>query len=140
MKCPNCDFIEKDEAFGEPATCPKCGAIYEKALRIKADKERQELFERKRMESAQNNHSASLKDRFVSASTSVSDGREKRVAAGAQSQQRRERQMVIVADIDMPFWSMVNFMIKWALASVPALFILALIVVGAVSILRILFS
>lgn len=35
MKCPNCDFIDKDEAFGEPATCPKCGAIYEKALKVK---------------------------------------------------------------------------------------------------------
>ena len=35
MKCPNCDFIDKDEAFGDPATCPKCGAIYEKALRVR---------------------------------------------------------------------------------------------------------
>lgn len=140
MKCPNCDFIDKDEAFGDPATCPKCGAIYEKALRIKADKERQELFEKKRLESAQNHHSASLKGRLAHASTSVSDGREKRATAGAQNQKKREQQMVIVADIDMPFWSMVSFMIKWALASVPALFILALIVVGVVSILRILFS
>lgn len=35
MKCPNCDFIERDELWGEPATCPKCGAIYEKALKVK---------------------------------------------------------------------------------------------------------
>ena len=35
MKCPNCDFIERDELWGEPATCPKCSAIYEKALRTK---------------------------------------------------------------------------------------------------------
>ena len=41
MKCPNCDFIERNEAFGNPATCPKCGAIYEKALRIKQLRERQ---------------------------------------------------------------------------------------------------
>ena len=42
MKCPNCDFIDKDEAFGDPATCPKCGAIYEKALRVKVLKEQLE--------------------------------------------------------------------------------------------------
>lgn len=35
MKCPNCDFIDKDEAFGQPSICPKCGAIYEKALRLR---------------------------------------------------------------------------------------------------------
>lgn len=40
MKCPNCDFIEKDEAFGQPPTCPKCGAIYEKALIARAARDR----------------------------------------------------------------------------------------------------
>jgi hypothetical protein len=34
---------------------------------------------------------------------------------------------VIVTDIHMPFWSMVIFMVKWALASIPAILILALI-------------
>jgi hypothetical protein len=34
---------------------------------------------------------------------------------------------VIVTDIHMPFWSMVIFMVKWALASIPALIILTLI-------------
>lgn len=43
MKCPNCDFIDKDEAFGDPATCPKCGAIYEKALRVQQLKKKLEM-------------------------------------------------------------------------------------------------
>ena len=34
---------------------------------------------------------------------------------------------VVVTDIHMPFWSMVIFMVKWALASIPAILILALI-------------
>lgn len=130
MKCPNCDFIDKDEAFGDPATCPKCGAIYEKALRIKANRERQELFEKQKQESQGVNQGVSLKDRLASASASVSDGREKRAAAGAQNQQKRERQMVIVTDIDMPFMSMVSFMIKWVLASIPAVIILMIILTG----------
>ncbi|MCK7496853.1 MAG: hypothetical protein MZW92_42635 [Comamonadaceae bacterium] len=38
-----------------------------------------------------------------------------------------ERQEVVVTDIRMSFWSMVVFMVKWALASIPALFILVVI-------------
>jgi hypothetical protein len=34
------------------------------------------------------------------------------------------RQEVVVVDIDMPFWSMVRFMIKWAIASIPAIIVL----------------
>ena len=37
---------------------------------------------------------------------------------------------VVVADIKIPFWSMVVLMVKWALAAIPALVIL--IVIGAV--------
>jgi hypothetical protein len=35
---------------------------------------------------------------------------------------------VIVTDIRMRFWSMVGFMVKWAIASIPAAIILFLIV------------
>lgn len=35
---------------------------------------------------------------------------------------------VIVTDIKMPFWSMVVFMVKWTIASIPALLILFLFV------------
>ena len=34
---------------------------------------------------------------------------------------------VVVTDIRMPFWSMVVFMIKWAIAAIPALIILAVL-------------
>jgi hypothetical protein len=34
---------------------------------------------------------------------------------------------VTVTDVDMPFFSMVSFMIKWALATIPAFFILAVV-------------
>lgn len=35
MKCPNCDLVEPDELRNETATCPSCGATYERALRLK---------------------------------------------------------------------------------------------------------
>lgn len=40
---------------------------------------------------------------------------------------------VSVVDIKMPFWSMVRFMVKWALASIPALIILIVIGVASAS-------
>ena len=41
------------------------------------------------------------------------------------------RQEIAVTDIDMPFGSMIKFMVKWAIASIPALIIL--MVLGAVA-------
>ena len=35
-----------------------------------------------------------------------------------------ESQHVVVEDIRMDFWSMVTFMVKWAIASIPAALIL----------------
>jgi len=46
----------------------------------------------------------------------------------------RPVQEMVVVDINMPFWSMVTFMLKWAIASIPAalLFFLFLVGVGAI--------
>lgn len=38
-----------------------------------------------------------------------------------------ETREVTVVDIKMPFWSMVTFMVKWVIASIPAFIILAAI-------------
>lgn len=38
---------------------------------------------------------------------------------------------VVITDIKMPFWSMVTFMVKWAIAAIPAIIILAFI--GAIT-------
>lgn len=37
------------------------------------------------------------------------------------------RSEVVVVDVQMPFMSMVSFMVKWTLASIPAILILAVI-------------
>ena len=34
---------------------------------------------------------------------------------------------VVIKDINMPFWSMVGFMVKWSIASIPAVLILSFI-------------
>ena len=43
-----------------------------------------------------------------------------------------EPQKVIITNIKMPFFSMVGFMIKWVLASIPAMIIVGLILAGLV--------
>lgn len=131
MKCPNCDFIDKDEAFGDPAICPKCGAIYKKALRVR--RLRDQLDAQKAAKKPAESTSEAPIGRLANAANAVAEGRKAREVAAKNRAEKRERQMVIVTDIDMPFWSMVSFMIKWAIASVPAILILMLIVVGVPS-------
>jgi uncharacterized membrane protein YdjX (TVP38/TMEM64 family) len=38
-----------------------------------------------------------------------------------------EEQRVVVTDIQMPFMSMVVFMVKWVIAAIPAMIILAIV-------------
>ena len=44
-----------------------------------------------------------------------------------EQQQKKEDKSVYVKGFNMPFWTMVMFMVKWALASIPAFIILAII-------------
>lgn len=41
----------------------------------------------------------------------------------------KESQRVVVTDVQMPFFSMVFFMVKWAIAAIPALIILGVFAV-----------
>jgi hypothetical protein len=44
------------------------------------------------------------------------------------------QQSVVVTDVRMPFWSMVVFMVKWAIAAIPAMIILVFVVVASMAI------
>ena len=50
------------------------------------------------------------------------------------------RHEVVVADVRMSFWSMVIFMVKWAIASIPAAIILVAVVLFAMVFLGGIFS
>ena len=47
---------------------------------------------------------------------------------------------IVVADIEMPFWSMVAFMIKWAFASIPAMIIVSVVVGGIFAVILVFFG
>ena len=67
------------------------------------------------------------KKQFEEWKESSKEEQEKRWEKQKQEQQKIEDKTVHVKSFDMPFGDMVIFMVKWALASIPAFIILALI-------------
>lgn len=121
MQCPSCDFEAAQAAFGEPLRCPECGAYYEKALKLK--------------------HS-SAQPAPVSPPVAPAPKKQQAFPAHAQVANRgiELAQPVVVVDIQMRFWSMVVFMIKFALASIPALLALTLIAAAFTSVVGVWFT
>lgn len=119
MQCPECGHTPTAGEQADPTRCPECGIYYHKALQARV----RELEEEK----------------LHAASTPV------RVAAPTATQQQRNvqgavskypgAQPVVVMDVNMSFGSMVLFMIKWGIASIPALIILGAIYVFGVTFL-----
>lgn len=98
MQCPSCAHEAPQIAFGDPMCCPSCSVYYEKALKAKLSK----MLESKPAEGG-----FKLMADHVKVAT--------RGLEGAQP--------VVVTDIQMRFWSMMVFMVKWMLASIPALLV-----------------
>ncbi len=63
----------------------------------------------------------------------VSPGKSAAPAAVVRQQQTGP-QKVIITDIQIPFWSMVMFTVRWVIASVPALAIVALLILLLISV------
>jgi hypothetical protein len=103
MRCPNCTHEPPQADFGDPLRCPKCGVYYAKAMAAQAAQ-----------------HKAAAAPAAAPAATAARQSR------GAVNSSGNDQPVVIV-DFQMPFLSMVTFMVKWALASIPALLIVYLL-------------
>ena len=125
MQCPRCDHEAADEAFGDPAKCPECGVFYAKAQRLA--KQQEEL--------AEPVSAPGIIARLESAKAAVRHGRAEREQQ-ARALSNRQAGAVSVVDIDMPFGSMVLFMVKLAIAAIPAFIILVILAWGAGSIFK----
>lgn len=55
-----------------------------------------------------------------------------------QENKKQPELRVTVTDLDMPFWSMVHFMIKAAFAAIPAIIAVIIIIKGLTDWLRLL--
>ena len=128
MQCPNCKYEPTlTELQGSPEQCPSCGVYYAKAAQQKAAPKDPWALEKKII--------GKVSAGIAGARSVVDEARELRSADQDEREAIRRarapvRGEVIVVDIDMPFWSMVKFMVKLALAAIPAAIIVAIIFAG----------
>lgn len=111
MQCPKCSYEPTlSEVQASPDDCTKCGVNYQSHAQLR-DRELAERRARKHELSA-----LAPEVRDVAASY-----------PGAQA--------VVVVDVNMSFGAMVRFMVKWAIATVPAAIILIILFWGLTSFL-----
>lgn len=102
MQCPNCLHIPLAGNQPDPNVCPKCNVPYIESIRKNIN------------DSAISKHTC--QDKSSSAKRVHNDIKQKMIEyPGAHP--------VVVLDVNMSFMSMVVFMVKWALASIPALIV-----------------
>lgn len=105
MHCPKCKYEPTlAEHTNNKDQCPSCGIFYSKYLA--------------QMKARENNERADPRP-----AAAIKSATSKKAALTVA-----EAQPVVVVDIQMRFWSMVVFMVKWAFAAIPALIIIGVII------------
>lgn len=106
MKCPKCGHEPTLKQIQDsPEDCTQCGVNFAKYRQIQA-RDAEEAAQKKAATAAIAKASPVVRTALYE-------------YPGAQP--------VVVVDLKMSFWSMVVFMVKWAIAAIPAVIILALI-------------
>ena len=103
MRCPKCKYEPtSQEQLSSKDQCPSCGIFYKKYIdQLKAK---------------------------IAGEPAVQVAPTIKPAPYKPSTQTIDAQPVVVVDIQMRFWSMVVFMVKWAFAAIPALIIIGVII------------
>lgn len=119
MQCLECNHIPEAGETDDPSRCPKCHVFYHKGLSRKL----------RQTESALQDSEEAL--RGYQDAGQEGAGEEKRPVVGYRVKEALSEYQgatpVVVLDLKMSFFSMIWFMVKWALASIPALIILVFI-------------
>jgi len=115
FNCQHCNelIISKFLKIGEMAECKKCGeknTIPKNAEGISESEIKSEH---------------TISDAFDDGSNKQSNS--KTIEVSATQTQSHNANEVIITDIKMKFGSMVEFMVKWVLASIPAIIILIMV-------------
>lgn len=101
MKCNSCNYEFTMREIQEKAACPKCAEA--KLIDARAEELR---AEKRKRDAVMAPHVREVAEQY------------------------RGAQPVVIMDINMSFGSMVRFMVKWVLASIPAIIILVLLFTG----------
>ncbi|WP_312388384.1 hypothetical protein [Stutzerimonas nitrititolerans] len=133
MQCPNCNHEAPQSDFGDGLQCPSCGAFYAKALAAKQRRETQQAAQSAVTAAPAQPAPSPVKQK--SASFKLAADHVEVATRGLNG-----AQPVVVVDVQMRFWSMVVFMVKWSLAAIPALLILMFIVAAIVSVAGVWFA
>jgi len=116
MRCPSCNYEPTlSEIQSKPDGCSHCGVKYESF------------------------HLAAAERKDRNANEAARKAAESRIPAEVRNvlNEYPGAQPVVVIDINMSFGSMVMFMVKWTLAAIPALLILAVLAAAIPSILSV---
>lgn len=122
MQCPECNHIPLAGNQPDPTRCPECGIFYQKAAEMQRDRE--QITHQQQLAA----DAAARKQAENSVSPKVK----------AAMFEYRGAQPVVVIDVNMSFGSMVVFMIKWALAAIPAMILLFMILIVPLMVLGVL--
>ena len=107
MQCPKCHYEPTmSEMQRSPGDCVKCGINYEGHARFIEEDDRRRSAERGEKASVAADYAPHV-HKFMS--------------------ENRGSQPVVIVDFHMSFNSMVWFMVKWAIAAIPAMIILAVL-------------
>lgn len=126
MQCPNCNHEAPQADYGDALQCPSCGAFYAKALAAKQRRAAQES-EPVQAGTAEPLPAAPAPVKTKSSSFKLAANQVEVATHGLNG-----AHPVVVVDVQMRFWSMIVFMVKWSLAAIPALIIL--IFIGAATV------
>ena len=114
QQCPACSYeLTMQEQVDNPDSCPKCGIYFEKFLAKQAA-----LKEAALSESGRTGGLAGAKAGM----------RQARAKRAEQEKSQPRTAAVAVVDFRVPFWSLVWFLVKLVIASIPAAIIVTLIV------------
>lgn len=133
MKCPKCGYVRQVSDTAPGYECPRCGVVYEKAAEnLRSTSQPLEsssvasAFDHKR---APDSLGKCVDCNGLLSPRAVICPHCGRLLGGELFPP------VAVKDVQMPFNSMVSFMVKWAIASIPAIIILTAIAVAVVVLL-----
>ena len=128
QQCPSCQHeLTMKEQIEQTNSCPACGIYFEKFLAKQAALKEAALSEEGRTGG------------MAGARAAVRQARSKREMEERANEASKSRPShVSIVDFDLPFWSLVVFLVKLTFAAIPAAIIVALLVTGAGAVLSLL--
>ena len=121
--CPGCQtaYTVDDTNAGMVTDCPECGIeVTIPSKTTKTAPRSAAVDRRKTTKTSPRSAAVDRRKTTKSASRSAAPGRPQTTAVNRP-------ESVVITDIKMPFGSMIVFMVKWALAAIPALILLFII-------------